>query len=385
MTATRQQLEERILEIRHRLVVDAECREFGFIAGFLDEEEELLDELRGLEQMIATEETGGYVSPDDISEKGQRNTHIKRTSGVIWLVATILLLASCGGGSSEGSGSGTISEGRTVEHAMGETEISGQPERVVVLDTGELDSAMTLGVKPAGAVETVEGSGYPSYLEGTEEIESVGTIEEPNLEKISSLNPDLILSSKLRHGQIYDQLSQIAPTVFTETTGVTWRENFDLHARALGRTEAANVAKKEYESRLEEFQKSVGENPPTVSVVRFLPGDTRIYQKESFIGTVLEDARLPRPEPQDVEEFAIRNASKELIPEMGGDALFVTTFGPEEESTEQEITGDPLWQKLEAVQQGRVYEVSDDLWMLGIGYTAANGVLDDLTEHLTGS
>ncbi len=253
MTATRQQLEERILEIRHRLVVDAECRESGFIAGFLDEEEELLDELRGLEQMIATEETGGYVSPDDISEKGQRNTHIKRTSGGLWLVATILLLASCGGGSSEGSGSGTISEGRTVEHAMGETEISGQPERVVVLDTGELDSAMTLGVKPAGAVETVEGSGYPSYLEGTGEIENVGTIEEPNLEKISSLNPDLILSSKLRHGQIYDQLSQIAPTVFTETTGVTWRENFDLHARALGRTEAANVAKKSTKAAWKSF------------------------------------------------------------------------------------------------------------------------------------
>ncbi len=86
-----------------------------------------------------------------------------------------------------------------------------------------------------------------------------------------------------------------------------------------------------------------------------------------------------------MEEFAIRNASKELIPETGGDAIFVTIFGPEEESTEQEITGDPLWQKLEAVQQGRVYEVSDDLWMLGIGYTAANGVLDDLREHLMGS
>ncbi|CAA9452993.1 MAG: Iron(III) dicitrate transport system, periplasmic iron-binding protein FecB, partial [uncultured Rubrobacteraceae bacterium] len=29
---------------------------------------------------------------------------------------------------------------------------------------------------------------------------------------------------------------------------------------------------------------------PLPSIVRFLPGDTRIYQKESFIGTILEDA-----------------------------------------------------------------------------------------------
>jgi len=116
--------------------------------------------------------------------------------------------------------------------------------------------------------------------------------------------------------------------------------------------------------------------------VRFLPGETRIYQKESFIGTVLEDAGLPRPPSQDVEEFAILNVSAELIPKMGGDVIFVTVYGPEDETTKQKIVSDPLWQKLEAVREGRVYEVSDDLWMLGIGYTAAGGVIDDLEKYL---
>ena len=243
---------------------------------------------------------------------------------------------------------------------------------------------MTLGVKPVGAVEAIPGEGFPSYLEGTGEIENVGTIEEPNLEKIAALEPDLILSSKLRHEQIYEQLNQIAPTVFTETTGVTWKENFELHAEALGKTGAARKVEDEYAGRIEEFKEAMGDRlgETEVSVVRFLPGDTRIYQKESFIGTILEDAGLPRPPSQDVEEFAILNASEELIPKMGGDAIFVTVYGPEDETTRQKITSDPLWQELEAVRQGRVYEVSDDLWMLGIGYTAANGVIDDLTRHL---
>ncbi len=117
-------------------------------------------------------------------------------------------------------------------------------------------------------------------------------------------------------------------------------------------------------------------------MVRFLPGDTRIYQKESFIGTVLEDAGLPRPPSQDVDGFAIENASAELIPRMGGDAIFVTVYGPEDATTQQKITTDPLWRKLDAVREGRVYGVSDDLWMLGIGYTAAGGVIDDLTKYL---
>ncbi len=131
---------------------------------------------------------------------------------------------------------------------------------------GQFDSVMTLGVKPVGAVEAIEGAGYPKYLEGTEGIENVGSIEQPNLEKIASLDPDLILSSELRHEAVYEQLSEIAPTVFTETTGVTWKENFKVHAEALGRTEEAGIVKKEYQARVDEFRRAMGENPPEVSV-----------------------------------------------------------------------------------------------------------------------
>ncbi len=52
-----------------------------------------------------------------------------------------------------------------------------------MLDTGELDSAMSLGVTLVGSVAAVEGPGFPSYLQGTGNVENVGTIEEPNLEK----------------------------------------------------------------------------------------------------------------------------------------------------------------------------------------------------------
>ena len=69
---------------------------------------------------------------------------------------------------------------------------------------------------------------------------------------------------------------------------------------------------------------------------------------------------------------------------MGGDAIFVSVYGPEDETTREKITSDPLWRKLQAVRQDRAHEVSDDLWMLGIGPTAAGGVLDDLEKHLAG-
>lgn len=123
-----------------------------------------------------------------------------------WAVLTGLLVlaaSACGGGTATPADAGAAGA-RSVTHAMGTTEIIGNPERVVVLDTGELDSVLALGVTPVGAVTADATGAFQSYLgDRTKGIEVVGTINEPNLEKIAALQPDLILSSKTRHEEIY--------------------------------------------------------------------------------------------------------------------------------------------------------------------------------------
>ena len=116
---------------------------------------------------------------------------------------------------------------RKITHAMGVTEVKANPERVVVLDTGELDTVAALGIKPVGMVRADVNTEVVGYLkDAVAGAEIVGTIQDPNLEKIASLKPDLILGSKLRVADKYDQLNAIAPTVLTEKVGVTWKENF---------------------------------------------------------------------------------------------------------------------------------------------------------------
>src|SRR5690554_3243888 len=63
-----------------------------------------------------------------------------------------------------------------VVHAMGETEVPADPQRVVVLDSSFLDSAIALGVLPVGATEGFAGGGLPGYLpeEVLENVEIVG-------------------------------------------------------------------------------------------------------------------------------------------------------------------------------------------------------------------
>lgn len=267
---------------------------------------------------------------------------------------------------------------RTITHAMGMTEVSTNPQRVVVLDTGELDNALALGITPVGAPLT-DVREYQAYLSSDfEGITDIGTISEPDLETILELQPDLILGSQQRYEEMYDLLSKIAPTVFTESLRVPWQETFAVHAEALGKTDEAQQILADYEERIVEFQQMMGDQlgDRTVSVVRFRPDQVRIYLKSSFSGYILQDAGLTRPSTQDIDEFATE-ISLEQIADLDADVIFFTSQSPEENDLAI-FRDSPLWQTLVAVQQEQVYEVDDNYWMSGLGVQAANRILDDL-------
>jgi iron complex transport system substrate-binding protein len=276
----------------------------------------------------------------------------------------------------------------TVEHAMGTTEVACTPERVVTLGQGQTDSTLALGVTPVGVVEPWTDAFYDYLPDEVRDAEVVGTELEPDLETIAALEPDLILGSKLRHEAIYDQLSQIAPTVFAETIGRTWKDNVALWAEALCRQDEGEQVLGAWAGRTADFQRQLGELEDTkVSIIRFMPDQVRIYLT-GFPGSVLRDAGLERPEAQQVDDWEtseqLIEISQERIPEMDGDVIFVMLSDwTEGEAVElkQEWTSHPLWEKLRAVRDDAVFPVNEEHWNLGGGILAANAMLDDLEEH----
>lgn len=98
-----------------------------------------------------------------------------------------------------------------MKHAMGTTTIEGSPKRVVVLTNEATDNVLALGVKPVGAVQSWMVNPYYDYIAADMRgVPVVGQELEPSLEKIATLQPDLIVGSKVRHQQVYAQLSAIA-------------------------------------------------------------------------------------------------------------------------------------------------------------------------------
>lgn len=135
--------------------------------------------------------------------------------------------------------------------------------------------------------------------------------------------------------------------------------------------------------------------PPTISVIRIYPDGISLYLRDSFPGTILADVGLPRPPSQNLSateaEKMAKNPiqkliSQELIPQADGDIIFIwtgeNTVAGKQEAQQQltQLQGDPLWQQLDAVKNGRVYQVPS--YWIGSSAIAANLVIDDLFQYL---
>jgi iron complex transport system substrate-binding protein len=268
---------------------------------------------------------------------------------------------------------------RTITHARGTTRLERKPERVVVLDTGEIDAMLALGTVPVG---TASPNGtVPSYLQPQlQGSTNVGSLDGLRLEAIAALQPDLILGSQLRVDNLYDQLSAIAPTVFSIRPGFPWKENLLLAGAALGEETRATEVLNDYQRRADAIRARFTE-PPTISLLRFMPDRIRLYGNLSMIGVVLRDVGLPRPANQNIEELATE-ISPERISEADADWIFYSSYGPRDGTPEGSVVGGELWNRLGAVQRGSARPVDDEVWFLGLGPLGASRVLDDLQAFL---
>ncbi|HRF98997.1 MAG TPA: ABC transporter substrate-binding protein, partial [Aggregatilineales bacterium] len=87
-------------------------------------------------------------------------------------------------------------------------------ERVVALEWKYVEDVLSLGLQPVGVADI---EGYNAWVKIPvtldESVLDVGTRQEPNLELIASLDPDLIIVAQFRAAENYDELSAIAPVL----------------------------------------------------------------------------------------------------------------------------------------------------------------------------
>ena len=141
---------------------------------------------------------------------------------------TTLLIVACNGNAPNRTTSGdtansTLSSNtsncRIVKHDLGETQVCGQPQKIVALSPHLLDLLLSLDRQPAGYAEVFpfhKGKYFdnPSqqipYLGDrvTSQPINLGNRDEPSLERLIELKPDLILGEVGKKPAVLDLLKR---------------------------------------------------------------------------------------------------------------------------------------------------------------------------------
>lgn len=323
---------------------------------------------------------------------------LRRTPAVliIALIAALIAAAcgnSSGGRSNNGERAGTAMPAaqapasdqaptRTVTDAYGETTIPAHPQRVVVLNTAALDNLLAMGVKPIGAPYSisVNANFFKHLAAQTDGIANTGTVDQPNLETIAKLQPDLIIGQKADHDAVYEDLKRIAPVYMTVENVYQWKTAFRGHAQAVNKQPEAEKLLAAYEGRIAKFKSDMGGKltAKTVSLIRPRADHVRLHSDHSYAGSIVAEAGLPFPDKlKGVTQHHLQ-ITEEQIADMDADVII--SFGRESEADyfTDKIQTNPIWKTLQAVKNNEVHMVEWEVWLSGQGIQAANLIIDDL-------
>lgn len=277
---------------------------------------------------------------------------------------------------------------RQVTDAMGNTvTVPEAPQRVITLSEIDLDTALTLGVTPVGTINGRGQAAPPRYLDGKlpAGIKVVGDIDNPNLETLLELQPDLILTGPVKPEQLAI-LNEIAPTVITFNWARPWQESMQRTAQALNKEAEAKAVLERYRARVEAArQRLAAHQGETLSIVRWNPKGPSYMFKDAFASTVAEDVGLLRPAHQQdrghTHSMALSLESLELL---DADWLVIGTLATSGEAVEamNQAEQTPAFRQLSAIQAKRFGAVDGSLWTSLGGPMAALQVIEDIEALL---
>lgn len=259
----------------------------------------------------------------------------------------------------------------TVVHMMGTTEVIKNPKRVIVFDYGITEMLTTAGIEIIGLPK----DGMPKFLESFKDDKyiNVGGLKEPNLEKIYSMKPDLIIVSG-RQEPFYEQLSKIAPTVGLTTTGEDYvkvlRNNVETMAQIFTKAETLKDELLTIESNLKALKEKVEKDGLNALVVLSNNGKLSAYGLKSRFSIIYDYFGFKNLEAITASTHGSK-INFEYILEKNPDYLFVVDRSAVvggDVSANAAFNND-IVKATKASKNGKIIFLDSEVW-----YTAAGGI-----------
>ncbi|MDE1515898.1 iron-siderophore ABC transporter substrate-binding protein [Vibrio sp. dsl-7] len=273
-----------------------------------------------------------------------------------------------------------------ITDSQGEQRFANVPQRVVVLNWDLLEQVLELGVEPVGAPELSSYAQWVVQPALPHSVQDIGTRNEPNLEKIAALQPDVILAAGPQQ-DLLPMLGRIAPVLYLpnfaeqDNAAQVAIAHFTTLATLFGQQSLAEQKLQAMQARFAELkaslQQAFGESLPAVVPMRFAnPTSVFLYTENSTPHYVVEQLGLSVALPQPAKEWGIvQKRLSDLQHVEHGYVLYFLPFA-EEKKVQQSL----LWRAMPFVQAGQVNSVRA-VWSYG-GAMSLRYSAEAITESL---
>ena len=300
---------------------------------------------------------------------------------------SMALLVGCGNSNSNTQGEETsVEQTTTVTDVRGEVEIPAEPQRIVDL-SGNSDILSLLGYKVVGTAnsDAYDYTKFPVYLEETlkgAEILGYSMQDTMDVEAVMSLNPDLIVISTVQE-KMYDQLSEIAPTVMIQLEALDWKEDVKAFAKVFGKEDVADEWLATYEEKAEKAGEAIkAEYGEDTTYLSFLAsgGQFFIFDGAGFGSVLYEDMDLAKPAGMPEQtDISLPVVTYEGLAAIQSDYIFLIAT-PEDLAT---LEANAIWNSLPAVKEGHVVVLeSSPYFNQGYSPIGRDLLVDEIGEML---
>lgn len=282
---------------------------------------------------------------------------------------------------------------RTITHAFGTTEIPVKPQRILAADDGVFIPTFgvlsALGVRPVAVVANQVPDYLSKYTEGVKVLPAP-----PSYEAMAALRPDLIITHGVEYNKKnYESVTKLAPAI-----APTWYwqtlDQITAHWQAVGDAVGEKAKAEQLVTELHariakvraKLEPAMKDKP--VSVLQVQAPMNIFLQTGRLESSLLNAVGVPRPanqtyDPKNPQWYV--QLSPERLVEADAWAIFVEVYAgskSEIDSARKALEANPLWSKLGAVQNGRVFFVKTDEWS-GTDPFVAQLALDAIERNLT--
>ena len=265
-----------------------------------------------------------------------------------------------------------------------------QPKRIVVLDFLLAESLAALNVTPVGMVDPNRYREWIGYdIPRFTHVLDVGTRQQPSLEAMARLKPDLILGVTFRHAALFDAFERIAPTVLFNFNSNDQQVNqldhvlrvFDAVADITDHRAAGHAVKQGLQAALAADRArlaAAGLSGKRVAVLQELGLQDMYwsYTTNSMAGGIAQALGLALWPHWPSKEGTTFISSENLLNQPDLSVLLISATGPEVGLAQKLVS--PIWRFVPARTEGRIALMPRNIWGFGGPVSAAT-----LAQHMT--